>query len=101
MKKLKIYSGAEKNQDQALLQCFHLILEHVKNENRIYHDYEVGTKVIVGNNQAHKHKTTYKGQYNIINACTNGTDIIKIVETTDGVNINRINSITPNSFMIN
>ena len=43
-----------------------------KNNKRVDHDYKVGDKVMLVNNDAHKYKTPYKGPFVITQCWTNG-----------------------------
>ena len=57
-----------------------------KNSIIIYHDYNIGHKVMVRINQAYKYKTPFQGPYEVVQMWTNRT-----ITTITGVVIARLN----------
>ena len=57
----------------------------IKNINKVYHDYQVGDKLILNNNAAFKYKTSYKGPFVITQCWTNGTFILHCVKKKVGI----------------
>ena len=58
-----------------------------ENTTKIYHDYRVGDKVVTTNSSTFKYKNPFKGPYEIVQMCTNGTITLRTEVFTTRINI--------------